>query len=85
MSQFHDSAPTLFSLKRFGFSSSASPEADEKDAAKKSKNASSNASEQDEVSDQRKSSVSDQDEDSGSVSVALLRCLSALNHMNRNN
>lgn len=66
ISLLHDSAPTLSSLLRFGFSSSASPEADEKDAAKKSKNASSNSSEQDEVSDQRKSSASDQEEESGS-------------------
>lgn len=66
MSLLHDSTPTLSSLQRFGFSSSASPEPDEKDAAKKSENAPSNASEQDEVSDQRKSSASDQEEESGS-------------------
>lgn len=64
ISLLHDSTPTT--LQRFGFSSSASPEADEKDAAKKSENASSNASEQDEVSGHRKSSVSDQEEESGS-------------------
>lgn len=70
----HDSTPTLSSLQRFGFSSSASPEADVKDAAKKSENASSNASEQDEVADKRKSSASDQEEESGSVSVASFIC-----------
>lgn len=71
-------------MQRFGFSSSASPEADEKDAAKKSESASSNASEQDEVSDKKKSTASDQEEESGSVSVALFICLSALSNLNSN-
>lgn len=66
MSLLNDSTSFLYYLQRFGFSSSASPEADEKDATKKSENA-SKASEQDEVSDQRKSSVSDQEEESGSL------------------
>ncbi|KAK1391880.1 GrpE protein-like [Heracleum sosnowskyi] len=66
VSLLHDATPTLSSLQRFGFSSSASPEAHMKDAAKKSENASSNASEQDEVSDKKKSSASDQEEESGS-------------------
>lgn len=66
MSLLHDSTLALLSLRRFGFSSSASPEADEKNATKKFENTSSNASEQDVVSHQRKSSVSDQEEESGS-------------------
>ena len=72
MSLLHDSTPTVSSLQRFGFSSSASPEADEKDAAKKSENAST-ASEQDEVSGKKNPSASDQEEESGSVSIALVR------------
>lgn len=83
MSLLHDSTLALLSLRRFGFSSSASPEADEKNATKKFENTSSNASEQDVVSHQRKSSVSDQEEESGFVSIALLRGLSSLNYLNR--
>ncbi|WOG99673.1 hypothetical protein DCAR_0519027 [Daucus carota subsp. sativus] len=65
MSLLNDSTPFLYYSQRFGLSSSASPEADEKAATKKSENA-SKASEQDEVSDHRKSSVSEQEEESGS-------------------